>query len=431
MSGQGKRIVLSTFGSFGDIHPYVALALELKRRGHRPLLATSALYQEKAAALGLDFHPVRPELPSPDDTERTRELIGQLMDERKGTERVFNLLLPHLREIYEDLLAATRGADLLLTHPLPFVGPIVAQKTGIRWVSSVLAPVSLFSAYDPPVLPQAPSLYRLMRLSPLLVRFFLRLGEPRFRHLVEPIYKLRRELGLPRGGNPILAGQHSPTLVLALFSRVLAEPQPDWPANTVVTGFPFYDRRDRPGDSSDADPALLAFLDDGEPPIIFTLGSSAVWVAGDFYRDSIAAARALGRRALLLIGEERNRPAETLPAGVAAFDYAPYSEVLPRAAAVVHQGGVGTTGQTLRAGVPQLIVPFGHDQFDNGERVARKGCGRVLPRRRYDARRATRELRALLEESAYARSAAALGRIVRAEDGAATAVEAIERVLER
>ncbi|HZI20234.1 MAG TPA: nucleotide disphospho-sugar-binding domain-containing protein [Pyrinomonadaceae bacterium] len=428
MSTQGKRVVLSTFGSFGDIHPYVALALELRRRGHHPVLATSAVYREKADALGIELRPVRPDLPSPDDLEATRQLVSDLVDQRKGTERVFGLLMPHLREIYEDLLAAVEGADLLLTHPLPFVGPVVAQKTGIPWVSSVLAPISLFSAYDPPLLPQAPWLDPFMRLHPAVVRLFLLLGEPKFRSIFAPVHRLRRELGLPRGGTPILEGQHSPTLVLALFSKVLAAPQPDWPPNTVVTGFAFYDRRDRAGDAEGTDPALLEFLEAGEPPIIFTLGSSAFFAAGDFYRDSVAAARSLGRRALLLIGEERNRPA-SLPAGAAAFEYAPFSEVLPRAAAVVHQGGVGTTGQALRAGVPQLVVPFGHDQFDNGARVARGGCGRVLPRRRYDARRAERELRALLGDESYARRAARAGRVVRDEDGAVAAVDAIERVL--
>jgi UDP:flavonoid glycosyltransferase YjiC (YdhE family) len=429
MSTDGKRIVLSTFGSFGDIHPYVAIALELKRRGHRPVMATSAAYAEKTDALGLELHPVRPDLPSYDRPEEIRALVADLMDEKKGTERVFNLVLPHLREIYEDLLAATRDADLLVTHPLPFVGPIVAQKTGIRWISSVLAPVSLFSAYDPPVLPQAPALYGLMRLSPLLVRLMLRLGESQFRRLTEPVYSLRRELGLPRGGNPILEGQHSPTMVLALFSKVLARPQADWPPNTRVTGFPFYDRRDRAGDTPSTAPELLDFLDAGEPPLVFTLGSSAVYAAGDFYRDSVEAARTLGQRALLLLGEERNRPAGSLPAGVAAFEYAPYSEVLPRAAAVIHQGGIGTTGQALRAGVPSLVVPFGHDQFDNGARVARLGCGRTLARRRYNAASAVRHLRALLEDASYSERAAEVGQTVRAEDGAKSAADRIEEVL--
>lgn len=114
---------------------------------------------------------------------------------------------------------------------------------------------------------------------------------------------------------------------------------------------------------------MLEFLDAGPPPIVFTLGSSAFWVARDFYRDSIAAAGALGRRALLLIGHSRNLPQAALPEGVAAFEYAPYSEVLPRACAIVHQGGVGTAGQGLRSGKPVSILPHAHDQFDNAARV--------------------------------------------------------------
>jgi UDP:flavonoid glycosyltransferase YjiC (YdhE family) len=209
---------------------------------------------------------------------------------------------------------------------------------------------------------------------------------------------------------------------------VLAEPQPDWPRNTRVTGFPFYDRRDRAGDAPELDPGLRRFLDEGPPPLVFTLGSSAIWVAEDFYRESIKAAQALGARALLLIGEERNRPA-SLPEGVAAFDYAPYGEVLPRARAVVHQGGVGTTGQGLRAGVPSLVVPFSHDQFDNAARVARLGAGRGLPRSDYNAQTAARELRLMLNDKSYAEKAAEVGRQVRSEDGASAASDAIEEVL--
>src|SRR5262249_56700315 len=174
---------------------------------------------------------------------------------------------------------------------------------------------------------------------------------------------------------------------------------------------------------------VVQFLDNGPPPIVFTLGSSAFWVAGNFYEDSIAAARALGRRALLLIGHSRNRPPKPLPEGVAAFEYAPYSKVLPRACAIVHQGGVGTTGQGLRSGRPVLILPHAHDQFDNAARVVRLGCGRVLPRPRYSVTTATNELRAILNNQNYAARAAEIGAIVRQENGASAAVDAIERVL--
>ena len=425
---QNKRIVLSTFGSFGDVHPYVAIALELKARGHAPVIATSEVYREKMDALGIEFHPVRPEMPSYDQPEVLADVIEGVMDPRTGGERVMEMLLPYLRDIYEDLNAAVEGADLLLTHPLPLLGPIVAQKRKLPWVSSVLAPASFLSVYDPIVPPQWPWLYHLRRLSPWVGRAVMKLATVKLDKLMKPVYDLRAELGLPRGEQPILAGQHSPAKVLALFSKVMAQPQSDWPAHSCVTGFPFYDRRDFFGETG-APAGVKEFLDAGPPPIIFTLGSSAYWVAHDFYRDSIEAARALGRRALLLIGHSRNMPATPLPDGVAAFEYAPYSEVLPRACAIVHQGGVGTTGQALRAGKPVLILPHAHDQFDNAARVARLGCGRVLPRPRYNARTAVHELQVLLDDQSYTDCATEVGRVVSEEQGACVAANEIEKVL--
>lgn len=424
----GKRIVLSTFGSFGDIHPYIAIALELKARGHSPVIATSEVYREKMDALGIELHRVRPDLPSYDDPDELSRLSVELMEPRGGTEKVIGLLTPNLRDVYEDLDAAVANADLLLTHPLPLVGPLVAQKRGLPWASSVLAPISFFSAHDPPVLAQLPALYHLQCRSVVLSRLLYRIASHRLEKLMEPVYRLRAELGLPRGAQPLLAGQHSPSLVLALFSSVLAKPQPDWPANTRVTGFAFYDRRDFFGET-EMQQELRKFLDEGPPPIVFTLGSSAFWVARDFYLDSIKAAQALGERALLLIGHQRNLPKEPLPEGVAAFEYAPFSQVLPRARASVHQGGVGTTAQGMRSGRPVLIVPHAHDQFDNAARVARLGCGRMIARPRYNANSATKELEVLLQRPDYSIKAAEVGRQVQDENGAGAAVDAIEEML--
>ena len=425
---QGKRIVLSTFGSFGDIHPYIAIALELKARGHSPVIATSEVYREKMDALGLELHRIRPDVPSYDEPEELSRLVSELMEPKGGTEKVIEILTPNLRDVYEDLLLAVIDADLLLTHPLPLVGPIVAQKRGLPWVSSVLAPISFFSAYDPPVLAQMPALYHVQRRSVSLGRLLYRIASHKLEKLMEPVYRLRAELGLPRGAQPLLAGQHSPTRVLAMFSTVLAKPQPDWPPNTRVTGFALYDRRDFFGET-EMQQELRTFLDEGPPPIVFTLGSSAFWVAKDFYRDSIRAAQALGQRALLLIGHARNLPTEQLPKGVAAFEYAPFSQVLPRAQAIVHQGGVGTTGQGLRSGRPVLIVPHAHDQFDNAARVVRLGCGRMIARPRYNARNATIELEKLLGSQDYFTNAAEVGREVQNENGAGAAADAIEEVL--
>src|SRR5262249_24985700 len=194
----------------------------------------------------------------------------------------------------------------------------------------------------------------------------------------EPIYELRSELGLARGANPVFEGQHSPTLVLALVSRAFAQKQPDYPPQTVVTGFAFYDAADQRPPSPD----LMRFLEAGEPPILFTLGSAAVWVADDFYQTSVEAARALGRRALLLVGDNGDKlRTPSIPDTIGVFEYAPHSFVMPRASVIVHQGGVGTTAQALRAGRPMLGVPFGQDQRDNARRCVEVGGGRAISRK--------------------------------------------------
>src|SRR5919202_364440 len=149
-SDQKKRIVLTTYGSLGDLHPYIALALELKRRGHLPVIATSPVFREKIEPLGLGFHPTRPDFPSPDERpDLAQEISRRALNERTGPEYVVReLFAKPVRESFEDLMKAVEGADLLVTHPVTFAGPLVAEVTGIRWVSSILSPMVFLSAYD-------------------------------------------------------------------------------------------------------------------------------------------------------------------------------------------------------------------------------------------------------------------------------------------
>lgn len=420
----GKRIILTAFGSYGDIHPYMALAAELRERGHDPVIATSELYREKLGAAGFNFAPVSPHLPPP--KQQDQEMIEKVMHPMKGSGFLLNeMLFPFLRDGYDDLLRVVEGADLLLTHPISFAGPLVAQQTGIPWVSSVLAPVSFMSAYDPPVPPFWQWLRHVQLFGPRLVAAFYKQVKKAYKN--KDYDQFRAELGLPDRGSPVFEGQHSPTLILAMFSRLFAQPQPDWPAPARVTGFAFYDGRHE----LEMPPALLEFLAAGPPPIVFTLGSSAVWVARDFYRESIAAAKMLGRRAVLLIGDERNQPNESLPGEIIAVDYAPFEALLPRAGAMVHHGGVGTTAQGLRAGLPTLIVPFAFDQPDNAAHAARLNTSRTLPRPKYRAARVAKELDILLSDAEYANNARRIGEQLRLENGPAVACDLIEGVFQR
>jgi UDP:flavonoid glycosyltransferase YjiC (YdhE family) len=422
------KIVLQTFGSLGDLHPTLALAIELKARGHDVTIATHEIYRLKVRRERLGFQPMPPDFAQGDDLE---EMYRRTMDGAKGSEYVLrHLCLPSTHLQFDALVKVARGADLLVAHPLGYATPVVAEHLGIPWVSTALQPMILFSTLDPSVYPTAPWATPLLRMSPALGRLFFKMGRAQTRGWMKPVDDLRKAVGLPPArAHPAFEGMISPLLHLCLFSGALAESQADWPRSAVQTGFLFYDKDE---DGSSMPQGLVEYLDAGPPPVVFTLGSSAVMVAGNFYWTSARAAAALGRRAVLLIGRDpRNRWPDPWPGDVGVFEYAAYSQLFPRAAAIVHQGGAGTTAQALRAGRPMIVVPFAHDQPDHAARIVRRGLGRTIPRFGYDEERVTRTLRAVLEDREMAERAEAAGRRVRAEIGAQSAADAVESALVR
>lgn len=418
------RIVLTCWGSHGDIDPFLGLGRGLRARGHSVAIATIEYYRTLVTASGLDFYPLRPGV---DPTET--HVVERIMDRRRGTEFILKeLLVPSLEAMFHDVSTAAEGADLLISHPVTFATPIVAEHRRLPWASVVLAPMSFFSTHDMPVLPPAPWVKSLERLGERPGRFVVWLSKRVTARWERPIHAFRRRLGLPRGAQPIFEGQHSPRLVLAMFSKALGAPQPDWPANVVVTGHAFHDA---PHGTALA-PELEAFLAGGPPPVVFTLGSSVVLIANDFWRESIAAVRALGLRAVLLAGPDgsirlRAELAARGQTDVLAVERAPHSLLFPRAAAVVQQCGVGTLAQSLRSGRPFLAVPYAHDQPDNAFRAARLGVARVLYPHRYTSARVAGELKRLLEDPAYVTAAGRVADVVRQEPGIEAACAAIER----
>jgi len=415
-----RRIFIACLGSYGDVYPYIGLALALKARGHRPEIAAPAFYRHAVEQEAIDFSPF-----GPDTDPNNRELLARVMHPVEGPERVIReLVIPNLLSAFEQLDHASAGADLLVSHPLTFPIPLIAERRHTPWVATVLAPLSLFSAIDLPVLPPAPWAVHLRVLGPWFGRLVIGLGHRATRAWVEPIQDLRLRLGLPRGGHPLFEGQFSPFLNLALFSRVLAQPQADWPSHTCTTGFVFYNGHGELG----AD--VAAFLHDGPPPVVFTLGSSAVGAAGGFYRESVNAIRELGVRAVLLTGGfAENQPSGPLPPGVLLVDRAPHQLLFPHASAVVHQGGAGTTAQALRSGHPMLVVPHAHDQPDTAFRVTNLGVALTVFPQRYKAPLVARELDRLLTERSFQERAASVAEVVKQEGGAETAAEQIDQLL--
>ncbi|HTC54592.1 MAG TPA: glycosyltransferase [Steroidobacteraceae bacterium] len=416
------RVLLATFGSLGDLHPYIAVGRALKARGINARLATCSDYQAQVQAAGLEFAPVAPSLA---ELGTPQELARRVAHPLRGSKALIRgLIMPHLRESHRQLRAAADGADLLIGHPLTFMLQVVAEEQRKPWLSSILAPANFLARDDPPALAPLNSLQMARRLGPAVYEAVLHLIRGEVRRWEQPLHEYRRELGLPASGKVmIFEGQFSSLGTLALFDAPLMRPQPDWPPHTRLCGTPLYD-------GTAPAPGVLAqlqeFLGAGAPPLVFALGSSAVWLGGDFWLAALEAARRLGRRAILITG---TGSLPSLPQWAREFSYLPYSQVFPHACVVVHQAGIGTLAQALRAGRPQLITPVWFDQPDNAARAARLGVARTLPFRRVSAARLVQQLRPLLAQPSYAAAAREVAGGLIGIDGAAVAADYIIQAL--
>jgi rhamnosyltransferase subunit B len=408
------RVLMASFGSLGDLHPYIAVGRALQARGVSARLATCSDYRAQVESAGLEFAPVAPSLA---ELGTPQELARKVAHPLRGSKALIEgLIMPHLRESHQQLRAAARDADLLIGHPLTFMLQVVAEEQRKPWLSSILAPGSFLSRDDPPALAPLNSLQIARRLGPWVYDPLLRFIRGAVRRWERPLHDYRRELGLPASDKVmIFEGQFSPLGTLALFDAPLMRPQPDWPPHTHLCGTPLYDG---PAPDPQVVAQLQEFLAAGEPPLVFALGSSAVWLGEDFWVAALEASRRLGRRAILITG---TGSLPNLPDSARVFSYLPYSQVFPHACAVVHQAGIGTLAQALRAGRPQLITPVWFDQPDNAARAVKLGVARSLPFRRATAARLVQQLQPLLTSRSYSNAAREVALRVKAVDGGAVA----------
>jgi rhamnosyltransferase subunit B len=409
------RIVLTTTGTLGDFYPLLAIALALRDLGLDPVLASMEDYRGVVEAEGLPFHAVRPGNREMASRGLTEACVAQAVtaDLRAG----FDFMLPHLAATLEDLVPLIAEADLVIGGTLSAVARVVAESAGVPMITVLLQPMGFLSVAEPPTMREVPLLPRLRRLfGPQVVRMLYGIGSVQGRSSMKPIRALRRDLQLPRVRDELIDGVRRSERIFAMYPPAFARLPVDAPVHAQSAGFPFYDGSC--GQTARLDPALEAFLARGEAPIIFTLGTFVVHAPGDFYEASARAARRLGRRAVLLVGKHAvERLAGLAGDDIAVAAYAPHSLLFPRAAAVVHHGGVGTTAQALRAGVPQLVCPLFGDQFDNAEHLRRLAVAEVVRLRRFTEDKAVAALDRLLSSNLTAARARALAPAMVQDDG--------------
>ena len=381
--------LLTAIGSYGDVHPLVGLGVRLRQRGHRVTVVTNPYFEQVVATAGLELAPIRAEedylrlIDYPHVWHPTRSVPYLFR------EAIVELMRP-LHHILSSLYKA--GETVLVAHTLDAASRVFREQTGAPLATVTLAPQAIWSRHAPPTLggvpvgPHYPGWWN-------NVMFWLgnrTVIDPALRW---PLNAWRRELGLPAVGRLFPDWWFATDANICLFPEWFAPLQPDWPRPIAAVGFPLWDA----GEGAKLTDSLEQFLANGSPPLVFTPGT-ANRHATEFFHVAAGVCQRLGRRGVLLTKFAAQIPTR-LPAGVAHFEFVPLSQLLPRCAAFVHHGGVGSSSQALGAGVPQLIHPLAFDQYDNAARLRQLGVSQTLPGRSFNVPRAAAALAALTDSS--------------------------------
>ncbi len=355
--------ILATLGTDGDVIPFIGLGARLRSRGHRVTLAANEAYQAMAADHGFDFR-----------TLITGEEMHRLLADPDFWHPVKSALVGArlgaglIPRQYALLAELARDEDaVLVANPGVLAGRLVQEKLSRPLATLLLQPWMVPSLFEPPVMPAG---LTLPRWAPRPAgRLYWRLVDAAGGLLVgRHLNRWRASLGM-KPIRRLFQWWLSPDLVIGMFPDWYGPPQRDWPPQMKLAGFPMYDGGREGGVPSE----VLEFCRAGEAPIAFTLGTGMMHAAG-FFRAALEATGALGGRGLFLTRYRGQLP-DPLPPFIRHCEFAPFQQLLPLCAAIVHHGGVGTVAKALAAGAPQLILPSAWDQPDNAARVKRLGAG--------------------------------------------------------
>ncbi len=415
------HVILVGLGSAGDVHPFMGLGREMRRRGHRVTLLAAGWFRDLAERAGLEFVDPCPEL---DFAAAIRD--PRIWHAAQGSPVILDLFVrPLLEPVYRsiELLNATQsdgGRMIVVASSLALGARVAQERLGIPLVTAHLSP----------------ALFRGLAEGPRIPLLMVHCGPTWWRRaqwaladklLIDPVIgrwlnPFRKRLGLPSVQGIFRDWIHSPLRTIGMFPEWFAPPQAEWPRQLRLTGFPLYSEEG----VSEPDDALRRSVED-EPPLLFTPGSANIY-GGDFFAAAADACRRLGRRGLLLTRFPEQVP-QRLPDGVRHVDFIPFRWLVPRSAALIHHGGIGTLSQGLAGGVPQVIMPMGFDQFDNAARIERLGVGRGLGRQVFRGERLAAVLRELLDDQTVSRRCQEIAKRLEGTDGLAVAADEVEATL--
>lgn len=382
------KILISTAGSHGDVLPFVGLGRAFLQRGHAVTLYANPVFQGQIEDAGLGFVPI--------GTVAAYRMLAQQPD--NNPPKAFEQVARHFSAIWGECYHAMRedvvpGQTLLIGNSLMVAHRLLRETHDVPCATVHLAP-SVFRSNERParlvpgwIQPQMPEWLKNLAWW-LADRGFYD------RHFTRPLNALRAQLGLAPVERIFRSWLHGADCVVGMFPDWFAQRAFDWPANAELTGFGLYDH----GTLAPLPEPLAAFIEAGPPPVGFSAGTATA-TAHAFFDASVAACQLAGVRGILLSPVADQVPG-VLPDGIVHVPYAPFGALLPKLSAFVHHGGIGSTSQALRAGVPQLIRPTAYDQFDNAARAVHLGTGVEVLAQHYRPGHVAKVLRQLGSDTA-------------------------------
>ncbi len=387
-----QRIVITSIGSTGDVQPLLALADELRSVGHELVFALPSIYQHRIQSLGFRFAAIGVGT-GLDAWHKIFARQAEIADPIEQTRYYVESLAPWLPQMFQELCGLCATADLLISPSFQSAARMAHDATGIPFVSTHFSPFGSRSSNA------------LRKVS------------------APPINRCRQQVGLPPLADPLGADGASPQLALYAVSRHIFRPPAEWPSHYHLTGYWFFDQPDW-----QPDPELVEFIWAGEPPAVITFGSMPSDDSNRLTGLILDAIKQAGCRAIIQRGGGNLAQNHSLPENIYAADFVPHGWLFPRAACIVHHGGAGTTAAAFRAGVPTVVVPHLLDQPIWAEYARALGCATaIIPHGQLTAASLSAAIAQALSRPRFSRSAARLGERIRAENGAQTARNSIEK----
>jgi rhamnosyltransferase subunit B len=410
------EILMATLGTAGDVHPFVVIGRALRERGHEVTLATNGFFEDLVKGAGIGFVELG-----------TRASYEAMLRERrfwmpgKATGLILKkVVLPFLAPLFEIIAGFDRQETVVVASTLAFGARAAQEKLGVPLVTVHLQPACFMSFDDPPV----NSVFNIPAWVPKPLRRTIWSTLDLVWNGVagREINSFLASLGLPRRNRILTRWINSPGKVIGLFPEWFASPAPDWPSQTVLTGFV-----GGVSGTNSVPEELESFLMSGDPPLAVMPGTGNAH-ATRFMETVLESCRLLGRRAVLVTQYRENVP-PSLPEGATHVGYAPSGALLPRCAGLVHHGGIGTSAAALHAGIPQLVIPINFDQPDNAARLQRLGVADFLLPKRLSGSGAAKKLATLMGSPEVRKRCRDLAGRIDFEDALERARRAIEHPL--